>query len=1473
MFIRIILSLLIVSTIGRAEINECFVDVYYANGIKTIETKAYISLEQIKENVLRTQFKNDPLLMSKRLHFNVSYNQTQGFILDMLESARQKMGNEWGWEDFLDVLSIGFIDILDHFLDIFPHDTDLSRQVAAYKKSIEDGHGVIVIAHSQGNLFTNEAYAQIEASEQDKWMTDYFHMISVATPADHVSGNGPYITFDNDPILGIPDNLEKSPVTNPNRVPENKGAIGVFGHYVEFHAFSYYMSTDISKSVILSFIDASTKEHLTAPSQWKLSGPDTTCLSGKMVEMKNHVNDTLPKLENVYYEKAGKICSLNGTHVFGDCESVEDDEDLTQNVTAKDGFITVGLDWNYLTVDMDLEFDAGIKDIDDIDGLGQEHYYVASESDIGPGNHGIHVTHETNSDEELECLVEVPMTLLLNVKSPGGNELFALDITEEDTLDIGYVADLYVSETNLPQVLIPNSSGGSIGGSTDERSSRFISVSRSIAVSGPTRIYELIPRLEQALFGPLGGASIKVSPAFDANQTAPLYTGTTTYGGSSITTGLLAFPRDVRDGLDDEFLYLFEVSGGEDIDADDDLKPDAEPTINNGTSHAILSGVQIKAGGFKVSILTEIAYQLSKYLLEQNASVSDVQTRLDEVAVRLIARDVNDDGKIDVGDLNTWTPYFNKSKLTVDYDEELAPIVEKIYTGEDIYPDVYRLIFGRLDIEQTVYDEEQGAFEMILDPETDVTLLENMQVTLVDDSGERLGGIMSIDGLTMTFTPEEILPEDGKSYILDIDLGLLDEQQVHIESELSETVVIVDTTPPLFTSAVEAVLDENKISVLQLAAMDSGGNVSMTVSGGSDAAHFMVDQDNRLFFLHMPDFETPVDVDGNNLYDVIISAMDSAGNSSEQSMRVEVLDVTEPLNIESTNLSIDENVTVGTQVGRVVFTGDGDSALAFEIEGETLRIDSEGRLYLAQALSYEYPYNDFSDRVFVYDQSGQLVYSNVRTTLNDIDESLPEIRPMTVSVAENTPSGSVIGEMFVYGGLNDVATVSLSGEGADDFEVDAEGRIRLSVATQVYHLTRPVYHLKAVASNSAGRSDVVELIIYVNAWTHENGIGEVLSADVVIDGNGDIYSIGHTWGTYPGQTSSGMADGIVLKFDKSGKQLWTRQFGTSLGDYARAAVCDDEDNLYIFGESYGSLPGFSNSGSADIFLMKYSSEGTLLWQRQYGTNGDDSASSVKIDDLGDVYLLGRTNSTFAGVQNHGKHDVFLMHLDVDGDLFWTRQYGGSGYDHTSDLSIDSEGNALFVVNIDGYPNGDADWDELYKVTTDGTTTWARPIGSTDDVISNIAIDASGSIYVAGRAYVNKIDHKYIGSDDVLLRKYDRDGSYLWRKTFGSEADEGVDDMVVTADGTVLISGMTEGSLEGNINRSWDRDLFLSRFDADGQRVWLRQYGSLDWDETAKIAIDEDGYAYMSGHTLGSFDGMPYDGRDLDIVMIKTAIGP
>ena len=67
---------------------------------------------------------------------------------------------------------------------------------------------------------------------------------------------------------------------------------------------------------------------------------------------------------------------------------------------------------------------------------------------------------------------------------------------------------------------------------------------------------------------------------------------------------------------------------------------------------------------------------------------------------------------------------------------------------------------------------------------------------------------------------------------------------------------------------------------------------------------------------------------------------------------------------------------------------------------------------------------------------------------------------------------------------------------------------------------------------------------------------------------------------------------------------------------------DAQGVAYVAGYTYGAFPGHANAGLGDVFVRAIGPGGGILWTRQFGSSGYDSAQAVSIDALGDIYVGG-----------------------------------------------------------------------------------------------------------------------------------------------------------------------------------------------------------------------------------------------------------
>jgi Beta-propeller repeat len=166
-------------------------------------------------------------------------------------------------------------------------------------------------------------------------------------------------------------------------------------------------------------------------------------------------------------------------------------------------------------------------------------------------------------------------------------------------------------------------------------------------------------------------------------------------------------------------------------------------------------------------------------------------------------------------------------------------------------------------------------------------------------------------------------------------------------------------------------------------------------------------------------------------------------------------------------------------------------------------------------------------------------------------------------------------------------------------------------------------------------------------WSQEFSSGtEELVRHVAIDGLGNAFVVGDTYGVLADDFDSNDSgdDLFIVKYSPEGALLWARQFGDDSGATAQGATTDRNGNVYIVGLTEGNLDGnHPDSITDDVVVAKYSPDGEQLWLRQYGTAADERATAVAADAQGYVYVTGYTAGDLFGT-NAGEDDAFLFRL-------------------------------------------------------------------------------------------------------------------------------------------------------------------------------------------------------------------------------------
>ncbi len=359
------------------------------------------------------------------------------------------------------------------------------------------------------------------------------------------------------------------------------------------------------------------------------------------------------------------------------------------------------------------------------------------------------------------------------------------------------------------------------------------------------------------------------------------------------------------------------------------------------------------------------------------------------------------------------------------------------------------------------------------------------------------------------------------------------------------------------------------------------------------------------------------------------------------------------------------------------------------------------------------------------------------------------------------------------------------------------------------------------------------------------------------------------FGTYPATYTIAIQLATSLSRPPSAVPVtigWTRQFGSAGNDLASSVAIDVEGNVYVAGTTEGVLVGQVNAGGADAFLRKYEPGGAELWTRQFGFSGDDRVRTVAVDGEGNVYVAYTAWGIKRDQPSPVVDDVFLRKYSPEGDKLWTQQFRtGTNYG-VADMTVDGNGN-VYVAGINEIVVPDqtknTDYGQyLRKYDTAGVEVWAHQFGVGGTyAVTSIVVDEDGSIYVAGKTPQVLLDQNGYRPSDAFLSKYDSAMAELWTRQFETDSYDSASSIAVDEEGAVYVVGGAGGALTGDPIEG-DGDVYVRKYGNGGTVMWTRQFGTPKIDISLGLAVDAHGSVYIVGQTEGSLPGQYNSGSGL-----------
>ncbi|MBU1720821.1 MAG: hypothetical protein KKA07_17275, partial [Bacteroidetes bacterium] len=350
---------------------------------------------------------------------------------------------------------------------------------------------------------------------------------------------------------------------------------------------------------------------------------------------------------------------------------------------------------------------------------------------------------------------------------------------------------------------------------------------------------------------------------------------------------------------------------------------------------------------------------------------------------------------------------------------------------------------------------------------------------------------------------------------------------------------------------------------------------------------------------------------------------------------------------------------------------------------------------------------------------------------------------------------------------------------------------------------------------------------------------KVFSADSAVVPNGIVATADGGYAIASGivNQASGDWDVLLMKLSANGDTLWQKTFG-SAGDESGYCLQQTSDNGYV-------IAGWTDDGD-DILVIRTDQSGDTVWTNRYGGSYGDDPTAIRQTDDGGFIIVGATNSYSSGASN----DIYLLKISVSGSIEWTKAFGKTGENDWGTCVQQTADNGYIIsgsVSEGGYLNAG-----LIKTNATGDTLWTKSFGGTNhDYGESVVQTADGGYMLAGSTYSFGA-----GGLDFYLVKTDASGNMVWSKTYGGADYEELKSIQQTSDNGYIMLGESDSF-------SNHSKMYAIKINATGDTLWTKIYGEYDEEIGRALCLTADGGFAFTGYTY-SFGLV-----DPGIFLIKT----
>jgi hypothetical protein len=301
-----------------------------------------------------------------------------------------------------------------------------------------------------------------------------------------------------------------------------------------------------------------------------------------------------------------------------------------------------------------------------------------------------------------------------------------------------------------------------------------------------------------------------------------------------------------------------------------------------------------------------------------------------------------------------------------------------------------------------------------------------------------------------------------------------------------------------------------------------------------------------------------------------------------------------------------------------------------------------------------------------------------------------------------------------------------------------------------------------------------------------------------------------------------------------------------------------------------------------VFSFVPAQNTSWLWTKGIGSSNADEARLVTTDNYGNIYVAGtffNSSLSIGGntMTNNGSSDFYLVKYDPNGVVQWARSAGGLNAESVTAINVNLDGEISIAGNyysnsmtigsmtiFNSNANGTADI-FLAKYDVTGNVIWVKNAGgSGEDIVKGISTDRDGNIFMTGHFYSHVINfgsgtitNAISDSADVFLAKFDPNGNTQWVLNAGGNNNINAGAIAIDLNSNAIICGsfkshtLSVGSQTLTNSGSDSSDVFIVKCDNNGNVLWAKNAGGNNNDAASSVAIDNDNNIYLTGNYTSS----------------------